>query len=216
MALDTGKTSNIDCELNKVEHSTLYTAYRVVVHRLNLPDTIHLTEDRKPYNGVVKSLDDLLSLDPSSRDFQRISRLISQDKENLKEILTTLYTSITDVLDSDQASINQLYQEIDITPLVTQINTSLTIDGINTCNIVCVDPELTDFDATHLDKFLRNSPWYSLISENLDQNCLLEDLTHFKFREFDLVRVYVYSDKEKSLYDHIINFQKSFESWKSI
>jgi hypothetical protein len=140
--------------LETVVNAQLHTGYRVVVYRMN---TSGLEIEIPTVSQKPISLDYLLALDPSNSDYIRIVRAISKDSTNtiIMGIFRKLYGRLQEYLLKKDKETNRgsnrlrsiyqrgnLVKEYDITALVSGINTNLDIEGINTCNITCIDPSI--------------------------------------------------------------------------
>lgn len=192
-------------------HRRQFVDFRVVVYRLHLPDSAAFTLGDAAHTKV--SLDTLFNTDFGDRLYTKISETLNRpDKpEEFSRFLNAYAQAIksaltyngkdADIMDNlsnvpDDAFNSSGHkdqsvplQEIDITPLVRVVGNRLSITPANQCMLTMFDPQLTNLTDTELARFAQIS---RASSERL------EKLKSFRFREFDLVRVFTYSDIERS------------------
>ena len=211
--------------LEGVVNSQLYTGYRVVIYRMNTEGvSVDLGE------GIGKrNMDYLLNLDPSNSEYVRITNAIAMDSSDklFFTILNSLYGKVEksllveDVIPTGKSNqLKKIYKrgnlvnEFDITPLVTGIQTTLDIEGINSCSINCLNPALADIQAIELNRMNALNPWLQIAGggKGAVDIGILKQLKAFKFREYDLVRVYTYSSRTKSLSDKVAEIKKTLNS----
>lgn len=199
----------------QVINNSLHTAYRVVVYRMNV-DGIEID-----LGGKVgkRTMDYLLSIDPSNADYVDVTKAIANDPKDelFLKILDKLYARLKEKIDfkdpdsSDTNTIKRLYRrgglvnEYDITGLVGNVTTTLQLEGANSCNISCVDPALSALGIVELKRLYDQNPWLQVSNHGSDDFYAnqLPKLKEFKFREFDLVRVYTYSSLTTSLSERV-------------
>ncbi len=197
-------------ELANVTNASLYSGYRVVVYRMVTKDVPSITIP----NVGTRTMDYLLDLDPSNADYETITEAISKDKEDklFLSILDALYSKLGACLDNlDSAdSVNQikdlyrsgnLVEEIDITPLVSNVGINLNIEGVNSSTVTCFDASLASFKELEMQRVYAQNPWLQVAQNGgfKAYKTQLVRLKNFKFREYDLIRVYTYSSMNKSL-----------------
>ena len=215
------KTSKQPQLLDNIINAQLYTGYRVVVYRMNTAGI------KVKIPGILHELDMdyLLSIDPSNSDYIDVTTAISDDSGTsaYMVILDALYGKLKKELDrKDTNSANKynklkglyvrgnLVSEYDITALVSNINTNLDIEGINTCNLTCIDPSLASFRIEELQRLYAQNPWLQVAQSGRTDYDLrdLPSLKAFKFREYDLIRVSTYSSLTQSLPEKIEEMKK--------
>ena len=190
-----------DAQLTGTRNETLYTSYRVVIYRPIIDGSF------SDANGKLFPLNDILIKDPSDTGYMLLSKRMSNDKVFFNSFLKNLCINI-------QANVSKdaILEEIDITPIVSKLDISLNIEGINTCNIVSIDPKIIVLDKNNLDRFLENNEWYGQLNS---KNSLKEKILSFKFREFDIVRIYTYANKDQSVAERMeYLLQNSDSIWK--
>ncbi len=215
-----GKPNNAD--LLSPGHRRQFVDFRVVVYRLHLPDEAAFTLSDASHTRV--SLDTLFNSDFGDRLYTKISETLNRpDKPEefsrfLNEYAKAIKAAVTD-FDGNAEAVDELssvktdgffapggkdsgapFQEIDITPLVRVVGTRLSIMPVNQCTLTMFDPQLTNLTDTELARFAQIS---RASSEKL------EKLKSFRFREFDLVRVFAYSDIERSATDKAKQMRES-------
>lgn len=184
-------------------------AFRVVVYRMYLqnPVPVVITGSSAKTSYSTNS-NYLLGLDVSDRNYRVISEYFRKDKsQRFYPFLTSLYEAIDTEYQSVSADASgyntlkknfkseALVKEYDITPLVISVDTVLGLDEPNTATINMIDPSLIDYNAHELKKIHALNPWLRSVGSKQT----LEELKNFRFREYDLVRVYVYNDETKPL-----------------
>ena len=194
-----------DIKEKRADTQSQYTSFRVTVYRFDLPQTIVI--------GVLGplSLNDILYMDATDSRYETITDFFNIP-ENLKALLKLMQTSIQSGIKSGlessggglQPLFNNtgIFQQIDITPLVSAVSTHLGLNAINSCDITMVDSAFSDFGQGNIEATALMVP--SLKAGQSRTNAMAskaigESLRDFTMHEFDFIRVEGYSRIDESL-----------------
>lgn len=198
-----------DIDLSKANHRRQFVNFRVVVYRLHLPNTTEF----KLKDGTPVPFDFIFNADFGDSIYSKISRDLNSDPKEFARFLEEYSQAIKSSLtlpsgnpnvagtmsqlssESSASGVTETapFQEIDITPLVRSVNIHLSLTPVNQCSLTMFDPRLTNLTDVELDRFHMTSR---------ERTETLAKLQAFRFREFDLVRVFAYSDVGLSPLDH--------------
>ena len=152
----------------------------------------------------------ILNLEFSSALYGEIIKNINTSAFTVARFLSNFNAAMAEQIDDDMVG---SFKVLDITPLVLNVDTTNSLDGANGCNISTLDPTLTDFSQQTTGERWRGTYYAQIrpqLSTNAPQSILLgrdgktpivgqklpaAELKSFTFREFDLVRVFVYSSE---------------------
>ncbi len=181
-----------------------YSKFRVVIYRINpekIDDDIYTT----------------LFLDPLD---PRYVQSVEKYKGNaFKEILKKFYNNITNPVfnsgEEDPELVKNFYknyntgiQEIDITPFVFSVNSSISLEGVNSCSISCSNSLFLKLSLSDINRFISNSIWGEYLIGNHKK--YLEILSSLVIREYDFIRVYSTNDS-KNINDTINSLIKVYK-----
>lgn len=187
--------------LNYTHNRTVFSAYRVVVYRMELNKPAVF-----PINGRNEDSNYILSLDTIERGYRRISDWLRANcRKEWPKFVKSLYSAIKeeyekavkgDIIENsmkDNFKGKALVKEYDITPLVTNVNITQSLEDANAAAITMIDPAFIDFSTKELNRIYSLNPWLSQTAYNKEYKNTLSTLKKFRIREYDLVRVYIYS-----------------------
>ena len=180
-------------------HRQQYVDFRVVVYRLNVSGQSSVVGPNGPLNFST-----IFNTDFGDDVYSDLSLLLTSGgtNGNFQKFLNEYYAAIEEVLSgagADAVDLQNagLYQEIDITPLVSSATNHIGLYDINHCSLSMLDASLASFTGTELDRYRHKKP-------------LLSELQGFRLREFDLVRVFAYSGVDESQDDKLAALAKRF------
>lgn len=191
------------------DSDTQHVDFRVFVYRLDIKGDFNIGGRSFPINRI-------LTIDSSDPDYATISNHFNK-QENFQEFLKSLYDVVNLGLNSGMQSSEvgwpalfankSIFTQLDITPLVTSVNTSIKLEESNTCTINIVDPSRSDFGISQLGSYINSVPQQMLGNgPNLFTGETAGHLQGFSFREFDLVRVLSYSRIGQGLPERMLAF----------
>lgn len=204
--------------LSPVSHRRQYVDFRVVVYRLNIPKTFGGRSTDISINGVPRAMNDILGVDFGDYLYQLIQQQLNtkDDPTVFNKFLKSVYDNLAIFLGTetspsyvDDLSTLGIFQEIDITPLVTRVESSLSVENPNQCTITALDPAYADFSSLNVSKQRTNAG--AFIPKNMSALTPFDDLINFQFKEFDLVRVFVYSRFEQKPSNYISKIGSTFK-----
>ena len=200
-----------------------FTGFRVIVYRLRFPDSATVLDNdadkmfssdfwHSSYDGYVNSIEG---------GKKSATQFISDTNKNISLMIkaglvaegtATVGTAMksgqpvptTSYSHPFSSGKNQAFQQIEITPIVTQVDIVNNLEDANTCSISIVDPSVVHLVEGSISSWVAQNPLNSSISGDI-----LKDLKGFQFHEFDLIRVYGYSSTEKSLTDKVAELKNA-------
>lgn len=203
--------SGVDAQsINAPVHRQQYVDFRVVVYRLNIGGGVNLQVGAE---SLPVSYNTIFNSDIGDEAYGMVSYALNSKNSasNFNSFLNSYYIALKSSLtqDGNFLTASQLlalgpkgpYQEIDITPLVRTVNNHIGLYDMNHCSMSIMDASISAFTDTELKRF-------ALV--NRFSAPQLQQLTSFKLREFDLVRVFAYSGIDVPPQNQLANLNQYF------
>lgn len=196
-----------------------YTGFRVVVYRLKFPDTATILgfSADKMFNSEFWNSDYVGYENAIDKNPNTAMQFVSDTNKAISSLIvgglqpagTAPGIPGTSFAAPFSSNVSREYQQIEITPIVEQVDINLSLADMNTCSIRMADPSIVEFKQDSIQTWIKQNPIRMPWVTNNGIASYLSGLQAFEFKEFDLIRVYEYSSTAKSLTNKVAELRSA-------